>query len=162
MPLAPRKWRVIGSTVSTELQSCVKPWFTESQLSQKGPLKAIWSDSPAKNRDIYSSVRCSEHPPTRKLFHDSRDSYKIIQFDHASYDFAQLFLMHSTVAMWKSWQTPIYGAFFHMSTNSAGNQEHICCTARLNSLRKRILIFWRPAALAAVPLHDSFWSLECL
>jgi len=29
----------------------------------KGPGKAIWSNSPAGNRDTYSSIRCSElHP----------------------------------------------------------------------------------------------------
>jgi len=33
---------------------------SQSRLSWKGPLKAIWSNSPAVNRDACSSVRCSE------------------------------------------------------------------------------------------------------
>jgi len=32
--------------------------------SWKGPLKAIWSNSPAMNRDTYSSIRSSEPRPT--------------------------------------------------------------------------------------------------
>ena len=34
-------------------------------LSWKGPLKAIWSHSPALNRDTDSSIRCSELHPAR-------------------------------------------------------------------------------------------------
>jgi len=30
-----------------------------------GPLKAIWSNSPAMNLDIYSMIRCSEPHPAQ-------------------------------------------------------------------------------------------------
>jgi len=41
-------------------------WFIGSldHLNWKGPLKVIWSNSPAMNRDTYSSIRCSEPHPT--------------------------------------------------------------------------------------------------
>jgi len=42
--------------------SCLR--FIESsqnRSSWKAPLKAIWSHSPALNRNTYSSIRCSEH-----------------------------------------------------------------------------------------------------
>ena len=44
---------------------------TQNRLSWKGPFKAIWSNSPAVNRDTHSSIRCSEpHPLTLGVSRD--------------------------------------------------------------------------------------------
>ena len=37
--------------------------LSQNHLSWKEPLKAIWSNSPAMNRDPYSSIRCLEPHP---------------------------------------------------------------------------------------------------
>jgi len=40
---------------------------SQNRWSRKGPLKAIWSNLPAVNRDTYSSIRCPE--PTQPDLH---------------------------------------------------------------------------------------------
>ena len=39
------------------------PVGISQDMSWKGPLKAIWSNSPAVNRDTYSLIGCSEPCP---------------------------------------------------------------------------------------------------